>query len=149
MRKVAAISRLVTHVDITDRVPDTCQISISARHEAELVDGGRLLLLDDRGWTSLPSISAISKGPGDDSWQRDVAERVELSVEEIERTARVVVGPDEPYEEQSREEAEAAHWAHLAAVLARHGVVVDAEALRSLPHDVVLSGRLLARVGRP
>jgi hypothetical protein len=82
----------VTHVDINDRVPDTRQISISARHEAELVDGGRLLLLDDRGWTSSPSISAISKGPGD-SWQRDVAERVVLSVEEIERTARLVAGP--------------------------------------------------------
>jgi len=33
-------------------------------------------------------------------------------------------------------------------VLRQHGVVVDALDLRRLPHDVVLSERLLARVGR-
>jgi hypothetical protein len=33
-------------------------------------------------------------------------------------------------------------------VLQRHGVNVDVAALQQLPHDVVLSDRLLARLGR-
>jgi len=69
-------------------------------------------------------------------------------VEDIEETARVVVGPDEPPEGYSQEEAEADHWAHLADVLRQQGVVVDALELKQLPHDVVLSERLLARIGR-
>jgi hypothetical protein len=70
------------------------------------------------------------------------------SVEEIEQTARVVVGPDEPFEGSSQEDAEQGHWAYLSDVLRQHGVVVDALDLRRLPHDVVLSERLLARVSR-
>jgi hypothetical protein len=70
------------------------------------------------------------------------------SVEDIEETARVVVGPDEPPEGYSQEEAEAAHWAYLADVLRQEGVVLDALELKLLPHDVVLSERLLARIGR-
>jgi hypothetical protein len=60
----------------------------------------------------------------------------------------MVVGPDEPFEGSSQEDAEQGHWAYLSDVLRQHGVVVDALDLRRLPHDVVLSERLLARVGR-
>jgi len=60
----------------------------------------------------------------------------------------VVVGPDEPYDGLSQEDAEQGHWAYLSDVLRQHGVVVDAPDLRRLPHDVVLSERLLARLGR-
>jgi hypothetical protein len=69
------------------------------------------------------------------------------SVEDIERTARMVVGPDEPFDRSSQADAEQGHWAYLSDVLRQHGVVVDALDLRRLPHDVVLSERLLARVG--
>ena len=70
------------------------------------------------------------------------------SVEDIEQEARTVVGPDEPLEGSSQEDAEEGHWAYLSDLLRQHGVVVDALDLRRLPHDVVLSERLLARVGR-
>ena len=40
------------------------------------------------------------------------------------------------------------HWNALARTLRMHGVVVDASELRQLPHDVVLSDRLRARLGR-
>ena len=69
-------------------------------------------------------------------------------MEDIEETARIVVGPDEPPDGYSQEEVDAAHWAYLAKVLRRDGVVVDAQELKRLPHDVVLSERLLARIGR-
>ena len=44
------------------------------------------------------------------------------SVEDIEQTARMVVGPDEPSDGFSQEDAEHAHWAYLSDVLRQHGV---------------------------
>lgn len=110
-------------------------MSVSARHEAVLADGRRLLLLGDRGWTS-------SGGRNADIWST-------LSVEEVENTARTVVGPDEPFGGRSPEEMEAGHWSYLADVLRQQGVLVDAAELQRLPHDVVLGERLLKRMGRP
>jgi hypothetical protein len=110
-------------------------MSMSARHEAELKDGRRLLLLGDRGWTERVS------GPAD-------VRSLEISVEEIETAARTVVGPDEPFDGRSREELEADHWAFLAGVLRQHGVTAEALELKKLPHDVVLGQRLLVRIGR-
>jgi hypothetical protein len=140
---MAAVTRLVTLVDVNDENSDARQMSVSARHEAELVDGRPVVLLDDRGWTS----SALrASGVGEIPDQPDIWALT--SVQEIEETARVVVGPDEPPDGYSQEEAEAAHWAYLADVLQQQGVVVDALELNRLPHDVVLSERLLARIGR-
>jgi hypothetical protein len=142
--QVSAVTRLVTFVDLREGVGDARQLSVSARHEAELPDGRRVLLLDDRGWSAS---SLIAWGEGEvpeeqpDSWAT-------MSVEDIEETTRIVVGPDEPFEGSSQEDAEEGHWAYLSDVLRQHGVVVDALDLRRLPHDVVLSERLLARVGR-
>ncbi len=48
---VAQVARLMTFVDADDDVPDARQISVSARHEAVLDDGRRVLLMDDRGWS--------------------------------------------------------------------------------------------------
>ena len=57
---------------------DARGMSVSARHEAGLVDGrSRVLLLDHRGWSSwanVPDIWAVT------------------SVEDIEEEARMVVG---------------------------------------------------------
>jgi hypothetical protein len=146
---MSAVTRLVTFVDLADGVGDTRQMAFSARHEAVLLDGRRVLLLDDRGWTwsSLITVHAgasdrdSTRKPPPDIWAT-------TSVEDIEQTARMVVGPDEPSEGFSQEDAEQGHWAHLSDVLRHHGVVVDALDLRRLPHDVVLSDRLLARLGR-
>jgi hypothetical protein len=105
-------------------------MSFSALHQAVLADGRRLVLLDDRGWTS--------------SWSPDVP--AIPPVEEIEGTARVVVGPDEAFGEHTQADMENDHWSALAGILAKQGVAVDAQELRRLPHDVVLSGRLQALV---
>jgi hypothetical protein len=140
---MAAVTRLVTLVDVNDENADALQMSVSARHEADLTDGRRVPLLDDRGWTS----SALrASGVGEVPDQPDVW--AVTSVGDIEETARVVVGPDEPLDGYSQADAEAAHWAYLADVLRQQGVVVDALELKRLPHDVVLSERLLARIGR-
>ncbi len=144
---MAAVARLLTFVDIRDQDddgPDARTMSVSARHEAELPDGRRVLLLDDRGWSSSSLIALGEREvPEDqpDSWAT-------MSVEEIEETTRAVVGPDEPFKGFSQEDAESLHWTYLSDVLRRHGVVVDSLDLKRLPHEVVLSERLLARVGR-
>lgn len=128
--RVAPVTRLVTSVDLG--YADERQMSLSACHEAELTDGRRVLLLDDRGWDS--------SGPPD-LWARTTAE-------DLADTARMVVGPDEPFGGRSHEDMDADHRAYLSAVLRRHGIVADARELQRLPHDVVLSERLLARLGR-
>lgn len=123
------MTRLVTFVDVD--VADARRLSVSARHEAVLANSRRVLLLDDRGRSASgpPNIWAV------------------ISVEEIVDTARMVVGPDEPFAGRAREDMEADHWAQLTEVLRQHGVVVDALELKRRPHDVVLGERLLARVG--
>jgi hypothetical protein len=49
---MTAVARLVTFVDVDDRAGEARRMSVSARHEAALADGRRVLLLDDRGWSS-------------------------------------------------------------------------------------------------
>ena len=65
---------------------------------------------------------------------------------DLEDTARVVVGPDEAFADHSQDDMAADHWAHVARVLQQHGVGVTPHELTNVPHDVVLSERLLARV---
>jgi hypothetical protein len=145
---MAAVTRLVTLVDVQDDVADARQMSVSALHEAVLEDGRRVLLLDDRGWTSAALTASWGDEVPDGDSSRDQTDVWAVtSVEDIEETARVVVGPDEPPDGYSQEERDASHWAYLADVLRQQGVVVDAMELKQLPHDVVLSKRLLARIG--
>lgn len=124
------MTRLVTSVEVDDEVLNPRRLSVSAKHEALLSNGDRVLLLDDRGW----SVS----GPAD-TWSC-------LTAAEIADTARVVVGPDEAFDGYAKKDMEASHWAYLAAILRRRGVDVEGPALRQLPHDVVLGTRLLARL---
>ena len=118
---------------------DARRVSVSARHEAVMEDGSRLLLLDDRGWTS------ELRGPGaneiDDLWAI-------TSESDIAETARMVVGPDAPFGAHSEDDMETDHWNALAETIRAHGVAVDANDLRQLPHDVVLSDRLRGRLGQ-
>jgi hypothetical protein len=122
------VKRLITCADIDDRAPDEGTVLVAARLEVELTDGRRVLLLDDRGWGSIGS------------W-------AETSAENIRETTRMVVGPDDPPKGRSKEEMETLHWTSLEQIAQRQGVAVDAAELRRLPHDVVLSQRLLARIG--
>ena len=132
------VVRLVTLADVGEDV-GVGSISVSARHEAVLEDGSRLLLLDDRGWSE--ALRGAGANAIEDLW-------VVTPERHIVETARVVVGPDEPYGERSQDDMEAGHWNALVETLRAHGVVVDAGELRQLPHDVVLSDRLRARLGR-
>jgi hypothetical protein len=146
------VVRLLTFVDLGDDHddgPDARTMSVSARHEAVLADGRRVVLLADRGWG----------GQLGASWDDEPSEQdrrdLELpgvwsfvTVEDMERTARDVVGPDEPFGDQTQADVEADHWDALARVLQRQGIEVEAPELKVLPHDVELSDRVLARVGR-
>jgi hypothetical protein len=149
---VVAVTRLLTFVDIDDADddgPDARRMSVSARHEAVLADGRRVVLLEDRGWSGSLSVvwadepsqqeRRLVEVPG--IWAAETAE-------ELKRTARDVVGPDEPFEGRTQADMEASHWEALAQVLRKHGVYVQAADLKVLPHDVELSDRVLARVGR-
>lgn len=124
------VTRLVTFVEVDDAAADPRHVSLSARHEAVLSNGGHVLLLADRGWSF--------SGPPD-IWAK-------TSVKRMAETARMVVGPDEPFGGRSHEDMEADHWASFVAVLGRHGVDADASELAPLPHDVVLGEQLLARI---
>lgn len=132
------VVRLETTADIRNDGHDR-RISISARHEAVLDDGRRVLLLDDRGWAE------ELRGPGaheiSDIWTG-------ASEDDIVKTARDVVGPDEPFGDRSYEDMAAGHWTTLAEKLRAQDVSADPDELRRLPHDVVLSDRLRARLGR-
>ena len=137
------MTRLVTFVDLREGVGGAHQMSVAARHEAQLPDGRRVLLLDDRGWSSRSLTASLAGALPEE--QPDIW--ATTGIEDIEETARTVVGPDEPFEGSSREDAETGHWTYLSDVLRRHGVVMDRLDLKRLRHDAVLSERLLARVG--
>lgn len=134
---MATVARLVTFIDIDGNATSKTQMDISARHEAELTDGRRIVLLNDRGWAQ--SIGHTNETLPD-IWASE-------SLEEVSDTARVVVGPDEPRDGVSYEAEAADHWGRLATILHRHGVTTDPAELRHLPHAVVPSARLLTRMG--
>src|SRR5947209_2686790 len=120
---MAEVTRLLTFVDIDDR--DARGLSVSALHQAVLDDGRQVVLSDDRGWTSSRGAAAAP-------------------VADIVETARVVVGPDEPFGDRSRTDMEVGYWEALVRTLREEGVVADAAKLRALPHDVELSARVVA-----
>ena len=141
---------MLTFVDIGDEDDDgrdERRMSVSARHDAVLADGRRVVLLDDRGWSEElivvdGEVAHRERGHVDLAgiWAYE-------TVEELERTARDVVGPDEPFEGRTQLDMERTHWESLARVLQQEGVAVEAAELRALPHDVELSDRVLARIG--
>jgi hypothetical protein len=152
---MAVVARLVTFVDLNDRNdpgPDARSFSVSARLEAVLANGRRVVLLDDRGWVERLNV-AWDHEPSEqecraaDEWLSRGAWAYQ-TVEEMKRTAHFVVGPDEPFSGRTHAEEEAAHWDALARALQQQGVAVEGAELKALPHDVELSDRVLGRVGR-
>jgi hypothetical protein len=130
------VVRLETVTDL-QRAGSDRDMSVSARLEAVLADGRRVVLLDGRGWTS--SLRGF-RADDMDVWATS-------SEAEIAETARAVVGPDEAYGGRSQSEMDAGHWTTLAETLRAEGVEAGADDLRRLPHDVVLTERLRARLG--
>ncbi len=123
------VKRLLTSIDVNASDPG---MSISALLVLELVDGHRVTLLNDRGWSS---------SGGSKVW-------ASTSLHHLAHTARTVVGPDEPPEGVSYEQQAATHWDHLADKARAQGVHVRAEDLAALPHDVDISQEIKARVER-
>jgi len=122
------IKRLVSYVDARNEINPE-KVSLSVRCEAELDEGEFVVLLDDRGWSSSGTWSQVS-------------------LADIEETTRVVVGPDEPRDDETTEEADSSYWDYIREVLAEQGVEIDIASLRSLPHDVLPSTRLLEQMER-
>ncbi len=135
---MAEVARLITCVDVDDwpDQPDR-QVSVSAVLKAELSDGREVVLLDDRGWSQTTFFAGEPAAP--QQW-------ISVTREDIEETARMVVGPDEPPDGGTDEDAAQMHWSLLAGTLAERGIVVSADDLRSLAHPVALTDRLLARI---
>lgn len=130
------VERLVTVVDEDEAGPGS--EGFSAHLFAVLAGGGRVLVLGDRGWAQT-TVSA-ARPP-------DVAPAAPpLDRQDIEDTARMVVGPDEPPDGEDYEAAEAGYWQYVAGILAGRGVDAPPAQLRTLPHDVELSEALAARV---
>ena len=98
-----------------------------------------MLLLHDRGWRE--TLGGAGANEVADIWSL-------TSEEDIAETARMVVGPDEPFDGRSQDDMDSDHWNALAKNLRALGVDVDADELKQLPHDVVLSEPLLARLSR-
>jgi hypothetical protein len=130
------VVRLETVADL-QQAEDARDLSVSARLEAVLAGGRRIMLLDGRGWTEGLRGSGMD---ATDVWTT-------TSEAEIARTARLVVGPDEAYGGRSQSEMDEGHWATLAETLRAQGVDASPDELRRLPHDVTLSERLRARLG--
>jgi hypothetical protein len=105
--------------------------------------------LADRGWAGELNVS-WDKEPSEE--ERRAAEQPGIwafeTLEQLEQEARLVVGPDEPFGGRTQADMERDHWDALARVLRQQGVAVEAAELKVLPHDVELSDRVLARVGR-
>jgi|SRR5947209_14555526 len=118
---MTSIRRLLTFADLDGRDPRAC--SISARLVAELAEGRHIVLLDDRGWTSSGGVAS-------------------LSAEDVERTARVVVGPDEPWGGRTRAEIESGYWATLEQEVQAAGVGAASSDMAALANDVEISDRL-------
>lgn len=108
-------------------------LNVQAWHGLELDDDRRLTLLDDRGWSET-------------GWDENGPAALVVTLDEVESTARTVVGPDEPYDDHTAEEMARDHWESLARTAAAQGVEITADRLRELPHAVVLGPRLQALV---
>jgi hypothetical protein len=119
--------RLVTYADLPNGPRAEHEVSIAVRHVLEIAAGNEVLLLEHRGWGS------------SGNW-------AETTVESIKQNARTVVGPDEPPSGRTHEEETRLHWNHMHKTAEQHGIALDAYELSQLPHDVVLSPRLLAIV---
>ncbi|MGW5398180.1 hypothetical protein [Streptomyces sp. NPDC003952] len=128
---MTVVTRLVTYTDLDADATSARQLSVSARLEAVLADGGTVVLLDDRGWSASGPPGVAGGGTRGDQ----------------QTPAPPVVGPDEPFDGMTQEQMAAGHWGHLAGVLGERGADMSAQELARLPHDVVLSDRLRAWIG--
>ncbi|MFL5913356.1 MAG: hypothetical protein ACJ768_22660 [Gaiellaceae bacterium] len=119
---------------------DPARQTFSARHEAVLADGRRVVL-DNAGWSEWTLRL-------EDGQMTKVSPPEFPTRQSIEEHARIQVGPELPprYTDTEAEVVEA-HWRYLARVLESNGIDVDPSDLSALPHDVEFSDRIRARLG--
>jgi hypothetical protein len=140
---VVLIVRVVTFVDLDDG--NASQLSFSARQDAVLADGRRIVLLNDRGWSqsnlyfSSDRESPVREEPSA-PWEGVTRKQVE------ETCAGKRWGRMPLTRGYTQAEMDEGHWSYLAAALEEHGVEVDGIVLRALSHEVELSDHLLARL---
>jgi hypothetical protein len=125
---MANVERLVTVVELDER--DQSGHSARAHLYVLLSNGERLVLLDDRGWSS----GAASIG--------------QLGRRDIEDTARTVVGPDGPCPGENDEQMEARYWASMERKVLEAGFGAEAAELKALPHEVEIGQRLRHHLAR-
>jgi hypothetical protein len=114
--------RLVTTVDADDY--ESGEVAVSAILELELDEHGRRMpLLIDRGWST------------NQRWH-------DVRLSEVEATARVTVGPDEPFEGRTVERMEADYWVYLARIAQEQNLLITASELSELRHDVEFTSKL-------
>jgi hypothetical protein len=148
-----SVERLLTFVEVGDHDlgPNSRSMSVRARHEAVLTDGRRVLLLDDRGWGGTIGVAFLDGEPSQENRRR--AERdapsawAHQTVEGMQETARMVVGPDAARGDHTQADMDAGHWDWMSSILRDNGVEITGAELKALPHDVELSDRVLARIG--
>jgi hypothetical protein len=108
-----------------------CGYSFRVQEFAELADGRRLPLGDERGFSGNAYVTGRSEPV--DPWPFTTLAGLEADVR-----CTVLPDDDEPEDEHP--------WAWLAERLHGHGVDAAVEQLKRLPYDVVFSRRLLGRV---
>jgi hypothetical protein len=106
-------------------------ISFDVHEFADLDDGRRLTLHEERGFTI--SLRASTGSAPSDQWRY-------LTLDNLERDVLTTVLPDDDGTPDQHP------WEWLAGLLHLHGVEETAEELRSLPYIVVFSERLRARL---
>ncbi len=124
---MASASKLVTVADLDYSSSDKTRVSVAVRLGLLLKDGGSVLLLDNRGWST------------SQHW-------ADVSVDDIEKRAFDVMGPDAPQEDQDKEEMATEYWEFLSEILEQQDLDIGPAELRELPHEVRLSHRLLKRL---
>jgi len=106
-------------------------LSFRVEEFATLVDGRRITLHTERGFSSL--VHVVGGSIPVDQWRFETVEQLEASV----RTT-VLPDADDPEEEHP--------WEWLAELIRGHGVDTSPGQLKRLPYVVEFSQRLLARV---
>lgn len=144
---MVSVERLETFAEADDQPGAKLnEMSVKLRHDAVLTDGRRVLLLDDRGWSSTMGAYAEREEDLPDPSTLDIW--ASTTAEEIEYDSKITVGPDEEYEEYTQDQMDEFHWAALAQTLYDAGVTITPEKLSQLPHDVVLSDTIRTRLGQ-
>jgi hypothetical protein len=106
-------------------------VRFRVREFADLADGRRVTLHDERGFTSALRVAGRAAPPAY-RWSH-------LTLAGLERDVRTTVLPDD-------DDGEEHPWEWFAELVSAHGIDVSADELRRVPYVVEFSERLRARV---